>query len=190
MPGTIWMSVLLHAASFVPGSDAGESTAFDEGAARLQVSRSLELIQKSEATWRERRSCVSCHHQMLGAVTMAVARERGFSVDEERLAAHVDSLEKPTIDDYFLGEGGINAQASNSYWMLSLASLGRRPDAMTDVVTHLVAGKQHRSGAWRSESYRPPMESSAFTITALAIRTLKVYVAAARLLENAGTASN
>lgn len=140
-----------------------------------RIERSLALIQSSEATWRERRSCISCHHQLLGAVTLAVARERGFSVNEARLPSHLESLRFPRIDFHLVGDGGINAQISNSYLLLALAALRQAPDSMTDGVVHLIAQKQHASGSWRSESYRPPMEASEFTATALSLRGLQNY---------------
>ena len=42
------------------------------------------LIEDSAATYVERRSCFTCHHQALPAMTVALAREHGYEVDDER----------------------------------------------------------------------------------------------------------
>ena len=47
------------------------------------VTRSLTLLQASGRTWIEKSGCVSCHHQALPAVSFALARARGFPLDEE-----------------------------------------------------------------------------------------------------------
>ena len=43
------------------------------------------------------------------------------------------------------------------------------------LIAHFLAGKQHPDGAWLSESYRPPLEASPFSVTALALRALQLY---------------
>ena len=156
------------------------SLSSDDAPVNARIEQSLELIQSSEATWRKKRSCASCHHQLLGAVTLAVARERGFSIDETRFASHVGALQFPRIDGHLVGEGGANPQISHSYLLFALAALQRTPDSMTDSVVHLLEQKQHESGSWRSLSYRAPIEASEFTATALALRGLQHYAPLAR----------
>ncbi|HEX6985798.1 MAG TPA: hypothetical protein VF170_10485, partial [Planctomycetaceae bacterium] len=59
-------------------------------AIRSAVVRSVALIESSGAEYRRRRECFSCHHQALPVLTLVEARRRGFSVDEENLAAQLD----------------------------------------------------------------------------------------------------
>src|SRR5262245_24378276 len=61
-------------------------------AIRSAVSRSLPLLQEGAKSFRERSEgrCISCHHQGLILQTVALARERGFTVDE--------ALEREEID--------------------------------------------------------------------------------------------
>src|SRR4029453_15665300 len=55
------------------------------------VTRSLTLLQSSGRTWIEKSGCVSCHHQALPAVSVALARARGFRLDEEAARQRVQA---------------------------------------------------------------------------------------------------
>ncbi len=44
---------------------------------RAAVTKSLTLLQASGRTWIEKSGCVSCHHQALPAVSVALAQRRG-----------------------------------------------------------------------------------------------------------------
>src|SRR5829696_1510489 len=59
---------------------------------RQTVERALPLLQESARTWTRERRCASCHHQGLGPIAMAMARERGFRVDESMLRAELGAV--------------------------------------------------------------------------------------------------
>ena len=59
----------------------------DKAEITAAVTRSLTLLQASGRTWIEKSGCVSCHHQALPAVSVALARARGFRLDEEAARA-------------------------------------------------------------------------------------------------------
>src|SRR5262245_58268848 len=75
----VWFGLALAQA---PGPAASNT-------AHQAVERALPLLQESAITWTRVAKCFSCHHQGLGLLTIAVARERGFRVDEEKFAAQV-----------------------------------------------------------------------------------------------------
>src|SRR5258708_2474002 len=54
------------------------------GAIRAAIGKSLPLLQAGAKTFREwsEGRCIACHHQGLVLQTVAIARERGFAVDE------------------------------------------------------------------------------------------------------------
>jgi hypothetical protein len=65
-----------------------------------------------------------------------------------------------------------NPPISVGYALLGLASQGYAPDPMTDAAAYLISTKQDADGKFRALPMRPPLESSYFTATALAIRAL------------------
>jgi ankyrin repeat protein len=142
---------------------------------RAAIQQSLDLLQHSEAVWRSRRDCSSCHHQALGGVALAMAAERGFVLDEDQWNAQRDWLQTEHPYSYFEDEGGINGQFGNSYRLLALAAMGRGRDDRTAAIVHYLMGRQHANGSWPSESWRPPLESSTISVTALAARAIESF---------------
>jgi ankyrin repeat protein len=144
------------------------------------VTRSLPLLQQSAHTWSIRRDCSSCHHQSLGSLAVAVAKERGFGVDEALAREQLDFTlksrdEAVAMDTYLQGRGVINGQVGLGYALVGLAGSGQPADRTTDVLSTYIAGRQFPDGRIPSASHRAPLEDSAITATALAIRALKVY---------------
>ena len=59
------------------------------------MERSLPLIQKGAATWRERQRCGPCHQHPLMLRAMAMAQRHGFAIDAELLKAEIAGFEGP-----------------------------------------------------------------------------------------------
>jgi squalene cyclase len=145
---------------------------------RSAVERALEPVQKSLVVYAERRDCFSCHNQAVPLIALEIARARGLTVDEDAFQAAVTltlgDLES-ALDSYRKGRGqpGGVTRAAYALWALEA---GKYP---TDEVTGAVAGYLLKAdldrGHWRTSSRRPPMEASAFTATALALRALRYY---------------
>lgn len=150
----------------------------DRADVRRAVERSLPLMQSSAETWFEKRECSSCHHQTLALVATTVARERGFAIQEAFVRGQVLRTLKPVPgwqERYVTGEVSINEAIGQSYRVVGIGATGATRTRMTDAVTYLLAGRQHRSGRWASYSRRPPIEDSEFTATAFSIRALRLY---------------
>ena len=64
-----------------------------------------------------------------------------------------------------------------------MGAAGRAPSPGTDMLAHMLMGKQHVNGNWNSYSHRPPLEDSEFTATAVTIRTLQLYTPPNRRIE-------
>ncbi len=152
----------------------------DEDVIRAAIARSVPLLQSSAQTWIEKRPCVSCHHQALGALAVSAARARGFRVDEALVDAQLRRMHPAEPPDLLVGEGGINGQFGRSYMLVGLAGAGAPKSPVTDAMAHFVAGKQAADGRWPSGSHRPPLEDSEVAVTALAVRALGAYGAAGR----------
>jgi hypothetical protein len=53
---------------------------------RQAIERGLMFVQADAATWRAERTCATCHHGVLTVLTLAEARHRGLSVENDRFA--------------------------------------------------------------------------------------------------------
>jgi ankyrin repeat protein len=155
---------------------------------RLAVERSLPLIQRGTATWDERQRCTPCHHHPLMFRAVTLAHRGGFAIDstlfdaqvqrERDVTARVEARSAETLNSedailrLSLAFGG---DASFGIpWSLSShaeAALPLRHDNEARVLTKL----QLNDGRWRHGPARTPIESSDFTATATAIRTLQAY---------------
>ena len=167
--------VLNHRAATAQENDKAEISA--------AVTRSLTLLQASGRTWIERSGCVSCHHQALPAVSVALARARGFKVDEEAARQRVQSTLArfaPAREDLFqnpLGIGIVGGGALGAgYALLGLAAADVPPNATTDAMVHFVIARQLADGRFHSpDPGRMPLEGSDVTATALGIRSLQQF---------------
>ncbi|MCA8949005.1 MAG: ankyrin repeat domain-containing protein [Planctomycetes bacterium] len=164
-------------------------TAAQQGAqlherASAAVDRSLPLLQQSAATWIERRSCVSCHHQGAGLLALGHAVAKGFAIDAALFDGQVAAIRdrfRRSLASLKGGGGVINFPFGHAYVTVALAGAGATPaDGSMQVFVHGAAGRQHVSGSWRSESHRPPIEDSPVTITALALRSLQLFAVPGR----------
>jgi ankyrin repeat protein len=152
--------------------------------ARRAVAVALPLLQQSEQTITRTRNCVTCHQHALVAMTVGLARERGFNVDatiakEER--AHVQKDMGGRVRPLLLGTG-IDPTLS-VHVLAGLAAEGAPANRATDALVHYLVLRQQIDGRWRQENYRPPDEASDFQFTALAVRGLRVYAPIGRSSE-------
>ncbi len=148
---------------------------------RTALARSLPLLQGSMDTWIEEVSCISCHHQGLGTLAVVMAKERGLAVDEELHARQVERMLALTPGGSLHGDAGVNGTFGRSFQLVALAAADVARDERTDAMAHFLAGNAVREvgpgerGSWRSTSYRPPLEASQATGTAIALRALDLY---------------
>ena len=147
-------------------------------AVRDVLNRSVSLLQKSAATYVEKRDCFSCHHQGLAAVAIARARRAGFAVDSELTVEQSDFTH-----EYFnarakrvrVGEGVPGGPYNAGYALWGLHADGRKPDSVTNDLVAYLRTKHRRDGSWRIRTHRPPLEDSHFTATALSLQGLQLY---------------
>jgi hypothetical protein len=158
------------------------------------VEKSLPLVQKSASASVARAKCVSCHNQSLPSMTFALARERGFTVDEK-----VAKEQTQVVYNTFAGAKEVLRQARTqaaaerildtitvdpaatvSYLGAGLAAEKWQRDEVTELMALYLAGKQNEEGYWPLLDARPPLQSSDFSTTALSIRVLQTYAPAAQ----------
>lgn len=146
---------------------------------RVVVTKSLPLLQTLGTKFIEASGCVSCHNNSLPAMAVAIARERGFKINESAVQqenAKIAELWGAKREGYLQGTGAPGGIDTASYILLGMAANRLPTNAMTDAVVHYVAQQQTQAGNWEIQiRSRPPLESSHFNATALSLRALQLY---------------
>ncbi|MBV9504010.1 MAG: ankyrin repeat domain-containing protein [Acidobacteriia bacterium] len=146
--------------------------------ARTAVQKILPVIEMSGEAVFKSRGCISCHNNSLAAMTVALARRKGFAVNEEQAKKELGfavATDKPYFEPMRLGSTIGGAATTIGYTLMGMAAAGYPADAETDAHVHYLSTQQFPDGSWRLTSYRPPAEYSPFTTTAVALRGLKLY---------------
>ena len=145
---------------------------------RAAVQLSVPLLQKADATFLRKSGCVSCHHNSLTAMTVALSRSHGFAVDENLSRSHVDRL-GPFLESWresaLRGAGIPGLQSTVSYILLGAGAAGYRSDPATEAMAYYLKARQQPDGHWRVNAHRPPIESSEFEVTAASLRALQLF---------------
>jgi ankyrin repeat protein len=148
------------------------------GSAEEAVRKILPLLEVSGEPGFKDRSCVSCHSNSLPAMSIAVARQKGFKVNEEQAKKELGfavATDMPYLEQMRLGSTIGGASNTLGYTLMGMAAAGYPSDALTDAHIHYLSIHQSADGAWRNTSYRPPEEYSPFTTTAVVLRAIKLY---------------
>ena len=146
---------------------------------REAVQKSLALLQKSSPQFVRISGCISCHHQVLPSMAMAIARDHDIAFNEPEAAKDIEAMiamwrnirEYMTLDAHKIPNPPINV----SYSLVGLAAAKYPGDETTEAMARFVAQYQQEDGSWRSQIRRPPMEASDMTATALSLRALQLY---------------
>jgi ankyrin repeat protein len=146
------------------------------------VAASLSLLQRTDASFVPKAGCFSCHNESLSAMAVALARKKGFRVDEQTSAQQVKvnagSLEGSRD---LLHQGSfipvLNANPTIlAYALLGLDAEGYKPDLSTDAVTMFIQTRQMADGHWAyGPEARPPLCADALGQTVLSMRALQLY---------------
>ena len=176
IPSTL--SILVKAGA----KEVAEEWPKPEGGARsvdTAVKKVIPLIEMSgEPGWKARR-CVSCHSNSLPQMTVALARKKGFAVNEEQAKKELGfaiATDEPVLEPNRLGSSPIGGGSDTlGYTLMGMAAAGAPADAVTDAHIHFMSLNQYPDGAFRTASYRPPTEYGPFTTSAVALRSIKLY---------------
>jgi len=145
---------------------------------RGAIEASLPLLQRADEVFLKRAGCISCHNNSLFQMTAAAARKRRFGVDETslraqatRMGVYLESWRERELQDISI-PGGVDTA---TYILAGLAAAPYAPTPATDALARFVKRRQFADGGWHIATHRPPIESSDFQATALAIRALRAY---------------
>ena len=160
-------------------SEADPTLTFVTGnSIRTAVERSLPLLQRTSVQFYKKSGCVSCHHNSMTEMTVAAARLKGFAVDENSARQDLSTVVKDieaSRDQALQGiviPGGF--VTTTGYILMGLSAERHQSDAATDALVRLLKVTQRPDGRW-SSTYRPPLEASEFTATAVSLRGLQLY---------------
>ena len=172
--------------NFPKPAELGSGPDPNKGSAEAAVGKVLPLIEKSgEAVFRNR-GCVSCHNNSLPAMVVAMARSKGFRVNEEQSKKELGfavATQKPYLEPMRLGATIGGATDTLGYTLMGMAAAGYPADALTDAHINYIAIQQLPNGSWHTTSYRPPSEYSAISTTAVALRAIQLYPVPGRRAE-------
>ena len=146
--------------------------------AEAAVRKILPLIEMGGEPGFKARACVSCHNNSLPAMLVALARKKGFVVNEEQARKEVGfavATDMPYLEPNRLGASIGGGSDTLGYTLMGMAAAGYPADALTDAHVHYLSIYQFPDGAWRTTSYRPPAEYSPFSTTAVALRAMRLY---------------
>ncbi|MFI5384734.1 MAG: ankyrin repeat domain-containing protein [Fimbriimonadales bacterium] len=151
---------------------------------------SLKVLQSATAEFERNTACISCHQEGLVRIATGAARDRGFRLDGALLRSqtqriggalaamqplHQQALKNPeAMKQVPLIE--INEVNTMDGWVLAGMAAQHDPsNDATAAMAMVLARQQAPDGHWSFSLPRIPMQSSFFTFTALAIRSLGAY---------------
>jgi ankyrin repeat protein len=146
--------------------------------AQAAVKKILPLLETGGEPVFKSRGCVSCHNNSLPAMTVALARKKGFAVNEQQAKKELGfaaATDMPYLEPMRLGSTIGGAATTLGYTLMGMAAAGYQADALTDAHIHYLSIYQFPDGSWRLTSYRPPAEYSPLTTTAVVLRAIRLY---------------
>jgi ankyrin repeat protein len=151
---------------------------------RSSIQDSIPLLQRADASFVKNTGCVSCHNNSLTAMTMGLARKRGFHLDEQadsaQVRANVEGLEKlrdRMHQGFLLAVGDNFSEGVLAYILLGLKAEHYKADINTDTAAMDILGRQQTDGEWygATADTRPPLCLNHVALTALSMRALQLY---------------
>ena len=121
---------------------AGASTS------RAAVEKILPLIETSGEAVFTKRGCISCHNNSVPAMAVALARKKGFVVNEEQARKELGfavATEKPYLELMRVGSAIGGDAITLGYTLMGMAAAGYPADALTDAHIHYFSIAQFRT---------------------------------------------
>jgi ankyrin repeat protein len=151
---------------------------------RSAVQDSLPLLQRTDVNFASKSGCVSCHNNSMTAMTVGLARTRGFQVDEKIAAAQVKvnadalkNLRDRMHQGFVLAVGDNFSENIVGYMLLGLKAENYKADLNTDAAAMDILFRQRPDGSWplQKADTRPPLCLGYVGNTAVAMRALQLY---------------
>jgi hypothetical protein len=170
------LALLLMVSPFVTRQTSAQKS--NPAAVKKAIEKSLPLLESIRVPFIENTGCVSCHHNSLPAMTAALARERGFKVNERTALVESElilGIWSAGREKMLQGDGFGGVQNTASYTLVGLAANQQPPNKTTDAIVYYLLGRQTADGHWVAPGNRQPSGSSDIMVTALSMRALQAY---------------
>ena len=143
------------------------------------VNKSLPLLQTTSHAFLENAGgCQSCHHQDLTAVSLSLAKEKGFTINDSSLNEilnSVDTVIRARKDVLAQNGDPVAIVMSSGYQLWALWANNYKSNKLIEMLVKNLMQRQIYDGSWVSPNPRPPMEYYAFSATALMVSALQYY---------------
>jgi len=143
------------------------------------VNKTLPLLQNSSHLFLENAGgCQSCHHQDLTAVSLSLAKEKGFTVNDSALTEilnSVDTVIRARKDVLAQNGDPVAIVMSSAYQLWALWANKHKSNKLIEMLVKNLMQRQIYDGSWVSPNPRPPLEFYAFSATALMVSALQYY---------------
>jgi hypothetical protein len=145
---------------------------------------SLPLMQRADASFSTGSGCISCHNNSITAMTVGLARKRGFRIDEETATAQVrantralEKLRDRMYQGFMIPVGDNFSESIVSYMLMGLAAENYKADLSTDAAVFEIMMRQMPDGQWFAPKAdtRPPLCLNHIGATSLSLRALQLY---------------
>jgi len=170
-------AIAIVIASFTTVTNKKESN--DPEAIKKAINKSLPLLQTTSHAFLENAGgCQSCHHQDLTAVSLSLAKEKGFQINEAGLNEIFDSIQqvirarKPALVQ---NDDPIAIVMSAGYELWALRANHYKSNKHIEMLVKNLMQRQTGEGSWVSPNPRPPLEFYSFSATALMVAAIQYY---------------
>ena len=151
---------------------------------RTAVTRSIQLLERTNDQFFHKAACFACHEQPPTEFAAAAARAKGIPVDEKQSHERVLQITLPINPVALEGAAALGGADNNLYAVEALVRAGYPPNRITDYLAANLAASQGGDGGWHLPGYsRSPLQDSDFSRSAMAMRALKTYGTPGRAAE-------
>ncbi len=143
------------------------------------ITKSLPLLQSTSHVFLENAGgCQSCHHQDLTAVSLSLAKEKGFAVNDTSLNEIFDSIQQVIghrKEVLMQNDDPVAIIMSSGYQLWALWANQYKSNKLIGMLVKNLMQRQTSEGCWVSPNPRPPLEFYAFSATALMVASIQYY---------------
>ena len=151
----------------------------DPEAIKKAINKSLPLLQSTSHAFLENAGgCQSCHHQDLTAVSLSLAKEKGFQINDTSLVEISDSIMqmirswKAALVE---NDDPVAIVMTSGYELWALWANQYKSNKLIEMLVRNLMQRQTADGSWVSPNPRPPLEFYSFSATALMVAGIQYY---------------
>lgn len=143
---------------------------------RTAITRSVQLLDRTNDQFFKKSGCFACHEQPAATFAAAAAKARGIDVNEKAFEERLLQITSTINPVQLEGAAALGGADNNLYSAEALVRGGYPANRVTDYLIANLAMSQGGDGGWHLPGYsRSPLQDSDFSRTAMAMRALKTY---------------